>query len=41
MYASLDKDTGVPKEVAKEYIQATPKDAYAKLREKLKKPKLT
>jgi hypothetical protein len=40
MYASLNKDTGVPKKVAEEYIEATPKDAYAKLKEKLKKPKI-
>jgi len=37
MYASLKKDTGVPKKVAKEMIDATPKEAFSKLKEKLKK----
>ena len=32
-------DTGVPKEVAKEYIKSTPKEAFKKLKEKVGKKK--
>jgi hypothetical protein len=36
MYATLGgADTGVPKSVAKEYIKATPKKRFKKLKEKL------
>lgn len=38
MYAALNNKTDkVPKEVAREYIAATPKESFSKLREKLKK----
>jgi hypothetical protein len=36
MYATLGgADTGVPKEVAKEFIEATPKKRFSKLKEKV------
>jgi hypothetical protein len=36
MYATVGgADTGVPKEVAKEFIKATPKKRFAKLKEKV------
>jgi hypothetical protein len=36
MYATLGgADTGVPKEVAKEFIESTPKKRFAKLKEKV------
>lgn len=36
MYATLGgADTGVPKKVAKEMIEATPKKRFAKLKEKV------
>jgi hypothetical protein len=36
MYAALGgADTGVPKKVAKEFIEATPKKRFAKLKEKI------
>lgn len=37
MFATLGgAKTGVPKEVAEEYIKATPKERFKKLKEKLK-----
>lgn len=39
MFASLSQDTGVPKKVAQEMIEATPKSRFAKLKERLKKKK--
>lgn len=40
MYATLSgADTGVPKKVAKEFIESTPKEAFKKLKEKVKKKK--
>lgn len=40
MYATAaGADTGVPKEVAKEYIKSTPKEAFKKLKEKVGKKK--
>ena len=44
MYAAAEnpevaKRTGVKQEVAKEFIEATPKSAFAKLREKVGKKK--
>lgn len=36
MYATMSgADTGVPKKVAKEMIEATPKKRFAKLKEKI------
>lgn len=40
MYATAaGADTGVPEKVAKEYIKSTPKNAFKKLKEKVKRKK--